>query len=1356
MTYSPSLGRVVDWDEEEEKLDKSRQHLDDVTEAAAIQEEVADLDKGKPEPQPGQVQPENVDSEGNLKLREDEIIGPTLEPGEYEPAGYVPGSIMDPNTNSPLRPIGQVVEPIAAGVHDWFADEVNSKMTGFWGMEEAPIPRWRKMDNELQDATRDLTALLAPLILYTKGAKGAAKRVHASGIAPARLQRLGNDPAFKLLANLGVDVGVGVYVDSTASQQEEEHNLGGNLKKWFPDQTKWIPNWWATSDSDSPDTFRHKNRQEGAGLNMGIELVGAGARFVRAAHGAWKASRWVPKNEQAGEFFGTLAGRYKDSAVRNTFENLARSAEQRADNLTDVGEYLVQKMTNTTIDQPIKGVHDLWDVAETGMRSVDEGDVASAMVDTARIKDNIGTQFGRLANFISPAALKRAVDEGPEWLLDQVTERIMQTGKFDFITGDGTKITDKVIKDSTTELAEYLLDPMAESGFIAKMVKQFDGAADESVRAGAVDEAIKGYMKKIYNLERFQADALIETSTSGQIADMSESLLENLDYLAADNLKDEIWDRVETLLNVRGLSKWGQQDRFYSPNLFDRLASKFKSKPDALQEFLEKDATARELAKNQIVSRTQQFVQTLKQINKEKPQYLKPMYEMYDATNGKVNTMYGLNKQFMEEMGDVRKLFLDRNPDMPNRMVQAGWANVMNSTLSALGTPIAAGLGGITGLLSKPAAMVFGNVPNMIRGDFYGMRRTMHAYGSVMQTFDAARRYAHDVYMKVSTEPEKYMELIRPDLQMQRDDRMQALRSYADAALQEGNEGPAMLIEQLRQLDDLHQHPVMRFSGNVMSAMDAYVNAFMAQVQAKSDAFDFVEGRLSMDDIVRGELSNEELYKEAYERSYSKMFNKDGILIDQRAKYASQEINLQLNDGASRALGELTRYSPIMRSVFMFPRAQGNMLSMMAKYNPAQPLIGQFVGDLQAFTMKPLNQYSGPEIMEALANRGITDIAPDAALQKFMELRQEARGRWAMGTMGVMGAWQAFTQDRITGDNVTYGGAELDRQNRQLGKPTRSYKIPGIEKWVSYEWMGPVGDWLATTVNTLDNFDRLTEVQVEEIGNKLAFVAGAAIKDKNAMMNFQVINDILSGNEGALNRYLAGTFNNAIPFAGQRGEWGKLFSDTSREIERDVIGYARNRNKFADVFVPEDARLPESTDWIYGKPVGHNPSFMTRVWNTYNKGAMISDDMGPEARFLGVVGFNSMPSFANSPEGIPYTNTERAELYHHVGKDGLFLQTIRNVMKRAEKEGSLERLMSMKQDWWNTSGRVPKDKFMGIHNELQYGLNVAVNAARARLSTRDRIQNQSWINNVNEARAATGQEPLSSQAENFLLNLPTR
>ena len=219
---------------------------------------------------------------------EDEIIGPSsFEQGRYEPSGYVPGSIQDPQVGSPLKPIADFVEPIQAGIHDWFTSEINSK-AHIWGYDQ--IPRYPNMNNELQDAGRDATALLAPMLAYTRGAKSGLKKVHTSGIAPGKLQALGNDPLFKMFSGFGLDVGVGVYVDSTAYTQGEDHNFTGTLKDTWPDTFKNVPNWLATSDNDSPDTKRHKNRQEGAGMNVLTELIGSLARVGKAFWKSWQAT----------------------------------------------------------------------------------------------------------------------------------------------------------------------------------------------------------------------------------------------------------------------------------------------------------------------------------------------------------------------------------------------------------------------------------------------------------------------------------------------------------------------------------------------------------------------------------------------------------------------------------------------------------------------------------------------------------------------------------------------------------------------------------------------------------------------------------------------------------------------------------------------------------------------------------------------------------------------------------------------------------------------------------------------------------------------------------------------------------
>ena len=47
----------------------------------------------------------------------------------------------------------------------------------------------------------------------------------------------------------------------------------------------------------------------------------------------------------------------------------------------------------------------------------------------------------------------------------------------------------------------------------------------------------------------------------------------------------------------------------------------------------------------------------------------------------------------------------------------------------------------------------------------------------------------------------------------------------------------------------------------------------------------------------------------------------------------------------------------------------------------------------------------------------------------------------------------------------------------------------------------------------------------------------------------------------------------------------------------------------------------------------------------------------------------------------------------------------------------------------------------------------AVTAARARLSTLDRIETEAYIQNTNDYRAQQGQRPLADRTKNFLRNM---
>ena len=1311
---------------------------------------------------PGSTDPESynyraTDEKGRTILREgrtaeepDEIIGPTREPGRFEPGGYVPGSIQDPKVGSPLKGIADATEGIVFGMGDYLTAEINKLQ--WTGME--PLDRPRNVNSELQDALRDATAQIGPSVLMFALARKGATNIHARGIAPAKIQALGNDPVFRRFAEAGLGLGTGIYVDETTTQAAEDHNLAGTLKKSWPQF--WhdkLPNWLATADGESADVFRHKNRMESGGLNVGIDMIGSLARLTKAAQKAAWATRWVPRNEKAGVFFKDMAQQYKESAMNASLRTMADAAAARAKNIDDIGAYNLSKLDpDAPLDRPIKGVHDLYDSLETATRSVDQGGIAGGMTDLARISRNAGTQQGRVRNALSSVAAKFALE--PEnlkrgWLLDTATKELMEAGKWDAIVANYGKLTNAQIVKTTAEVAETLLEPAAEKGFLIKILDQFSQLSETGVKAldpigkKAVKTAIKGYGEKIYKLERYLADATLKTQLAGQVSDFAETAIENLTEAGVKNVLEEMYDRLELLLVHQNISKWEAKNGLINPQKFNSFKSLLKNSPNDAKKAISAEEKARVLAMEKIIPDAKRVVSTMRQIGEERPGYLKPYLEMLDYTNGDAASIAEMHKVWNNLTGFWSKLFVDRNPEMPSMVVEAAWSNIMNSKLSAFATPIAAKIGNVGGMISKYAGAYMGAAMSF---DLYSMRRAHHAFGAMSESLALAGKAYKDTLWKLSTQPKKHFELMKPDVALKIDQRMAFLESMAQAALEEGNDGKLIIVEQLKAMQDMALHPLMRISSNEMSASDAWTKAWLANVQARADAFDAVHGRITLENFVKEGVEKEELLKEAYELANAKMFDENGNIADPRVNFESAEIALNNDNFFGDRIGTLTQGLPILKTFFTFPRSQGNALSMFAKkYNPISPAVKGFGDDIYDF-LRPGKQkftdFTEVEIQDALAKRGIKDLPFDQMQQQFIQLRHQAKARWAMGSMFSMLAVNAFLQDGITGDG--HWDPKIQRAREEQKWVARSIKIPGTNKYISYDFLGPIADVIATTVNVADNWDTLGEDGVDIMLKKISFFLAANMEDKAMVTSFKSALDVINGDEGAKARWAAGMVNDLIPGAGQRGEWGRLMTPERRELNRTMDGYFRNRNKFVDAMAPEGARMPISTDWIYGKPVDGTEPFMIRLFNAYNRGMKISTEQGPEARFLTAVEYDSRPLFNKNADGVEYTPQERAELYRMVGEDGYFLQAIRDVM--AKHVDSLDKFDQLRQ----VNSNVPIDQFLMIHSELDYHLEIARKSAEERLSTIDRLQTEGWIKNANLGRVQRGEAPLSFAAEQFL------
>jgi len=1316
---------------------------------------------------PGSTDPESfnyrdTNPDGTTRLRpkagpdgEDEIIGPTSEPGRYEPGGYAPGTIMDPEVGSPLRGIAEGTQGLTAGLGDWVTSEVNKLQ---WAGVEVPRPA--NVNSELQDAIRDATAVLAPTLTYFFGAKRGLKNIHAKGIAPKKLQALGNDPVFKMFSEFGLSQGVGVYVDSTSHQSLEDHNITGMLKKKWPQfwQNK-LPNWLATSDAEGPESFRHKNRLESGALGTVTEAIGALARLTKAVVKTEAFSmKWLPRSERSS-ILNRLTGRNKETVQETTLRTLADAADAKNKALDDLGAYYLSKVDpDAPITKPIKGVHRLWDMADEAMRTVDDGGIPGAMTDMARIARNAGTQNGRLRNAVSSVTLKYGLE--PEnmtrgFLLDEATKQLTETEGWDVVIANYGKLKYEDITKTATSVAETLLEPSAESGFLVKILDQFTQTAADGVKRldpigqSALKKAIKGYQDKMYNLSRHIAGATLDTSLAGQVSDIAETTLENLSKDSAKHLLEEMFDRFEVLMTHQRMNQWAGKNTLLNPDRMDSVKALIKDNPEELKRVISAEEAASVQALQNTMAEAKEMVGKFREIAEERPAYLKPFLEQSDYANGSVASLRNLYAQYKEAMGTWHKAFIDLKPEMPSMVVEAGWSNIMNSKLSAFATPISAKIGNVGGMLQKWAGMYGGALGS---GDMYNLRRAHHAYGAMSETFNLAGKAYNETLWKLSTQPAKHFEKMRPDVAAKIDDRMAFVESMAEAAMEEGNDGPMILVQQLKAMQDFSLHPMMRFNSNVMSADDAWTGAYLANIQARADAFDAVHGKITLENFVKEGLDKKEMFEEAYKIAYEKIFDANGRIVDPRVIHDTKEIAMQLDNHVSNWFRAGTKRLPILRSIFTFPRNNGNALSLFAKkYNPISPAVAGFGDDFYNFIYKPYSkngviQWDDAEILAALEKKGIRDLPIDQAHQKFLELRHEAKGRWGAGVFFVMSAWNAFVQDRITGDG--HWDPKVQRAREKQGWQPRSYLVPGINKYISYDILGPGADIISQTVNALDNFETLGEEGIKTMGQKMAFFIGANLKDKAMISNLKTGLDIVSGNEGAIDRWKAGMMNDFIPGSGQRAEWGRLMEPERREINRDMMGYFRNKNKAFDRLAPEEQQQPISYDWIHGKKVDGTESFLIRLHNAYNRGAKITEAQTPEQRFLTAVEYNANPMFnVDSVTGTEYTPAERSELRRMVGQDGNFLRGLRRVMEK--HVNSLDRLNDLRSQGHNNT-QIPIDKFLFIHMELNGYLQAAVKDARERLTTRDRLQTEGWIRSANELRATKGEPPLTFEAQQFL------
>ena len=1138
----------------------------------------------------------------------------------------------------------------ATGMLDFGVDVIN-KFTG------QQFAKPTKFENEVAQSVRELSAVVLPTIGLTRlGMKGGAAAQNRVGWS------LGNTAFMKFVGSRGVEAAAGVAIGAVSSEYTSD-NLTGTLKQKWPKTYDFIPDSLATLKENSPDEKRAKNIYEDLGMGTVVDIGQGVVKFVgalaNAAASLRKSNRLVGETAEARKW---LDGNSPKPTSADPEEAVVESALKREDALDEIGYYNLSE--NPNLDQRVKGVHDMFDYTELGVRSVDDFGVVGAAIDSARIAKNLDTTYGRLGNMLSEPALKYALKSGEnaQDIVLGLADQLHKAGPIGMEGASGWKVTFDDVLDANENLAVQLFDPrmtktevrMVLEPFITRDASGKEILAEEGFAMAA--KALRGFGSELTSMDVARAQSLLAGSLSGRISDLAEGSRMMEGTAAVKEAQDKIIDLMQYITQLSGSAKYYKNRKM---NLVQMVANGFKNIEGYNAASVEQ---AGEVAQK-VFQDSQQFASTMRQIAENQPEIMDQFLMAYELTDGAIDTIVKMNKYIHGMTTDLGKGLINLTPEVENKLIAGVWSNIYNSVLSAFVTPIQALVGNFGGIISQPIAHFAGALPSQ---DWQAIQRGWIAYSSLNDTLQKAMPYAGSLFMKASKDPNSVRGGTRLDLLMQGEKELEFLRKAADTQAAAGNDGLSYLVNQIEMLNDMGKDPVFRFGPNAMTALDGFTGVFNAAAEARFRAMDEL--------VASGQAVNKKSVQPLAEKYYAEMFDESGMLKDDAVKYATSEMALNLDSQLASNVSSLVQHVPGMRPFLMFPTTGMNMIDMAGKYNPLLTPFQKDVNELAYVKLEDLMAQPGrvDELLRA-RNIDISEMDVTAKLNRLADLKYTTRGRKAMGAVATTSAIGLYMNGRLRGDGLYDKEAQSAREKNTNWKRRTYMGLDG--QWHSYAWLGPLADWVAFVANVGDNFDMLGSTYTEHFLAKASFVFGAAITDRTGLSTIKPLTDMLSQNEGAMTRWGAGFLNSLGPLSGQRAEWGRIFSEGLLEVDNEFFSVLGNRNKFLPTSNP-DNRAPYVYSPVTGKKA-NGYGFMQRVWNAYSP-LQVHSGQEPEEKFLEEFEFDVNTTF-RTKDGVRLTANERSALFKLMGEQGHFKNSINEIMGDAKDWQSISRMRRMRR-----------------------------------------------------------------------------
>jgi hypothetical protein len=906
-------------------------------------------------------------------------------------------------------------------------------------------------------------------------------------------------------------------------------------------------------------------------------------------------------------------------------------------------------------------------------------------------------------------------------LVKGLGEQLKEAGEYGYTTNKGRYLSFAEISEAGDNLAADLLNMD-----VATMKRTLDAHTFEvpledingpkvkqltNTGYNAAFKAIKHYLKEYATVDQAKAYAYASTSLGGQISDMAEAARLVSGSVAVGRAQEEILDRIEFLMAAKAQTSYIRGRALNMTNLWNRTKNWSKDKYKQMFQLAEAETEAVPKALRAKAQEAKQTVETIRNINRQRPEMLGPLMLAYEHTDGKINSMHKLNEYVRNSTNVVTKNFFDTNSEIPSAYIQGIWSNIYNSVLSSMVTPLKAGASNTVIMIERPIATFIGAV---MHGDKKTIRRGLYQYRAFSDTFSSAYQHMTQVYKRAAKDPSAVGSIVRDDIGRKNERTMEILNATADAFAQKGELGPAAMVGQIEEMNALAEHPWLRFGPNAMSAFDGFTRSVIGSVEARGRAYDLVNAS-------NGVLSPDMMDTIA-SNTYKSMFDKNGMITDKAVDYASREIAMNLDNNASKALSELLRDAPAFKPFVMFPRTAMNMALFAGSHTPTGLIPAKiFQQDVHKFSRKFENMPI-EEVETLLTARGLK-FDSDNIESVYNNIAAEMKGRKAIGALAVFTAGGMFMAGNLTGD----GHFDKETQAARRDNDWKPRSVTAFGKRVTYADLGPVADWVALTANVCDNIVDGTLTTGEGTGllNKLGFILSSSVTSKSAMAGLEPMNDVLSGNTSALARWGSSFGSGLLPLSGLRNDMSRLLTPQLKELNQEMGSLIANRNP-----IMKDS-LHDKHDYIDGGLIGV-PSPWTRIWNTMTPWK-VNDLISDEKQFLIDVEFDRRPSLSTNGRGVPLTAEQKSAIAEKMGEQKIFLDKIKEIMattdgKRFREEFKRARAVNQEID---------VSDFGYLHTQLNNALSSAVDFALSQIdeNLQDQIRQEEF--RQNKIKAAT-------------------